>query len=267
MNCLEIQTEDSTLILTLNRPEARNALSPKLMVELDAALEQAKSDTTIRAVIISAAGDKVFCSGGDLKLTIPLITGAREPVDAYDAQLLEMTRATSRPLPIKGDVGKPVIAAIEGSAIGGGLELVLSCDMIIAGKQASFSAPEVAAGAFPARLTFLLPQRLPYSTAAKMLIAGTLLSAEDADRHGMLTSLTEAGGALDEAKKLAKRIAINAPISVRETRRVLRDVVSQDRDELEKLDRRAARVVYATKDAREGPKAFAEKRRPKFIGE
>ena len=267
MNCLDIQREDSTLILTLNRPEARNALSPKLVVELDAALEQAKSDTSIRVVIIAAAGEKVYCAGGDLKLTIPLITGSRAPNDTFDEQLIEMTRASDRPLPIKGDVGKPVIAAVEGAAMGGGLELVLSCDMIVAGKHASFSAPEVAAGAYPARLTFLLPQRLPYSVAAKILLAGTSMSAEEADRFGMLTALTEAGSAIDEAKKLAARISHNAPISVRETRRVLQKVVSQNRDAHEKLDRRAARTVYATKDAREGPRAFAEKRRPNFTGE
>ncbi|OUW76251.1 MAG: hypothetical protein CBD74_13235 [Saprospirales bacterium TMED214] len=267
MNCLKVQREDSTLILTLNRPDARNALSPQLMVELDAALEDARMDTGIRAVIIAASGDKVFCAGGDLKLTIPLITGARTPSDTYDEKLLEMTRANDRPLPLKGDVGKPVIAAVEGAAMGGGLELVLSCDMIVSGNSASFAAPEVVAGAYPARLTFLLPQRLPYSAAAKMLMAGTSISAEEADRLGMLTTLTEAGRALDTAKRLASRICDNAPISVRETRNTLREVVGQNRDANEKLDRRAAKIVYATRDAREGPRAFAEKRRPVFTGE
>ena len=105
MNCLKVQREDSTLILTLNRPDARNALSPQLMVELDAALEDARMDTGIRAVIIAASGDKVFCAGGDLKLTIPLITGARTPSDTYDEKLLEMTRANDRPLPLKSRRG------------------------------------------------------------------------------------------------------------------------------------------------------------------
>lgn len=266
MSCLLESRSDFVLTLTLNRPDAHNAMSPQLVTELDNALERAKDDSEVRAIIIAAAGGKSFCAGGDLKLTIPLITGARKPQNAFDERLLELTRTPDRPFPIKGDTGKPIIAAIEGAALGGGLELALSCDLIVAGRKATFAAPEVSSGAYPARLTFLLPQRLPHSQAMHMLISGSPISAEDAYKFGMLTSLVEPGHAIAEAESIARRISHNAPISVRETRRVTRLAVGHGQAELERVDAKAARTVYATDDAREGPRAFAEKKRPVFRG-
>lgn len=264
--CLLEERAGSVLILTLNRPEAKNAMSPELVVRLDEACEKAKNDPSLRAVIIAAAGD-MFCSGGDLKLMIPLITGARSPENEYDEEVLSLMKEKGRPLPIHGDIGKPLIAAIEGGAFGGGLELALACDLIVASPSAVFAAPEVAAGAYPARITYLLPRRIPYSIASKVLFAGARLSAEEASRHGLLSTLTANGEVLEEALRLATRISENAPISVQAARLVANASLDLGTEVVAVLDRKMARKVYGTKDAREGPRAFRERRKPQFTGE
>ncbi len=264
--CLIEETMGSVAILTLNRPEAKNAMSPELVVRLDSACERAKSDPLIRAVVITASDGDTFCAGGDLKLMIPLITGARSPENEYDEAVLALMKTKGRPYPIHGDIGKPLIAAIEGAALGGGLELALACDMIVVGPEGSFAAPEVAAGAYPARITYLLPKRIPYSVAAKVLLANARLSAEDALRFGLASSLTEKGGALHGALNLANQIAQNAPISVQSARSVAHGSLYRGIEDVEAFDRKMARKVYATEDAREGPRAFRERRKPRFIG-
>ncbi len=266
LGCLEEERIGSVLVLTLNRPDARNAMSPELVVRLDKACERAKADASVRAVIIAAAEGDAFCAGGDLKLMIPLITGARMPETEYDHAVLDLMKAKGRPYPTHGDIGKPLIAAIEGAALGGGLELALACDMIVIGPGATFAAPEAAAGAYPARITYLLPQRIPYSVASKILLAGSKLLASDAVQFGLATSVADKGGALSEALRLANRTAANAPVSVQCARAVARAALSAGHEAVARLDRKMARTVYATEDAREGPRAFREKRKPEFKG-
>lgn len=266
MDCLLIEKDGPVTILTLNRPEARNAISPELIVRLDAACLEAKDDPDVRAVVIAASKSKIFCAGGDLKLTIPLITGARKPEDEFDEATLKLAKERGRPFPMEGDIGKPLIAAVDGAALGGGLELVLAADLVVAGSGASFGAPEASVGAYPARLTYLLPQRLPYSIASKMLMACLPLSAEDAGKYGLLTELVDAGAARERALELAHNIATNAPISVQGTRAVARAYLQFAETETARLDREQAKHVYQSKDAREGPRAFAEKRKPDFKG-
>jgi enoyl-CoA hydratase len=264
MSCLIVERDGHVATLTLNRPEARNAFSPELAVRLDEACQQLRDDRDIRAIVIAAAGSDSFSAGGDLKLMIPLITGARKAETEYDRAALALMREKGRPFPTHGDIGKPLIAAIEAPALGGGLELVLACDMIVASENASFAAPEVAAGAYPARITYLLPRRLPYSLASEMLLSGSRLSAARAHELGFVNELVPAGSALATAQRLAGRIARNAPISVRAARAVAHRALSDPAADLEALDRDMIRRVYSSKDAREGPRAFAEKRRPVF---
>ncbi len=266
MTCLLIEIDGPVMILTLNRPDARNAISPELIVRLDAACIEARDNPDIRAVIITAAQGPVFCAGGDLKLMIPLITGMRKADDHYDRETLALMKAKDRPLPMESDIGKPLISAIEGAALGGGLELILASDLIIAGSKASFGAPEVAAGAYPARITHLLPKRLPYSIASRMMLAAQIIDAKEAATHGLVSQLVNAGDALKTALKFAHKISENAPISVQAAREVARASLSGDANEIESLDRKMARRVYASQDAREGPRAFAEKRKAEFKG-
>lgn len=265
MSCLLVDRTGHVATLTLNRPEARNAFSPELVVRLDEACQQLRDDRDVRAIVLAATGSDSFCAGGDLKLMIPLITGARKAENDYDRAVLALMREKGRPLPVHGDIGKPLIAAIEAPALGGGLELALACDMIIASDAASFAAPEVASGAYPARITYLLPRRLPYSLASEMLLAGTRLSAARAHQLGLVNELVPAGTAVAAAQRLAEKIAQNAPISVRSARIVAHRALSDPTADIAALDREMVRTVYSSKDAREGPRAFAEKRRPVFL--
>ncbi|MDZ3833535.1 MAG: enoyl-CoA hydratase-related protein [Sphingopyxis sp.] len=262
--CLLVQRTGHVATLTLNRPEARNAFSPELAVRLDEACQQLRDDREVRAIVLAAAGTDSFCAGGDLKLMIPLITGARKAETDYDHAALALMREKGRPLPTHGDIGKPLIAAIEAPALGGGLELALACDMIVASENASFAAPEVASGAYPARITYLLPRRLPYSLASEMLLSGSRLSATRAYHLGLVNELVPAGTAIAAAQKLAERIARNAPISVRSARAVAHLAMSDPAADVDGLDRAMIRKVYTSQDAREGPRAFAEKRAPVF---
>lgn len=265
-DCLIVEDDGPVRILTLNRPDAHNAISPELIVRLDKACEEAKDDPSVRAVVIASSGTKTFCAGGDLKLMIPLVTGARKAEDDFDRVTIDLMKASDRPFPIQGDIGKPLIAAIEGAALGGGLELVLACDMIVAGRDARFGAPEATVGAYPARITFMLPQRLPYSIAAKMLLSGALLDASDAEKYGLVSDLVDVGQAQSVAVKVAHRIASNAPISVQSARQVARAAIGTDRNDLAELDQKMTGRVYRSEDAREGPRAFAERRKPEFKG-
>lgn len=266
MTAILYEEIDHIALITLNRPKVYNSQSPELVVRLDEACAKARDNSNIRVIIIAASGHKAFCTGGDLKLMIPLLTGSRKASDTYDRRVLEMTREKDHPLPINGDVGKPLIAAVEGMALGGGLELVLACDLIVAGENASFGAPEVKAGAYPSRLTFLLPQRLPYSKSIELLLTGSMMSAEDAFRLGMVSNLSAAGSALEASLELAERIAKNAPLAVQSARNVALKSLTNPIHEIEKLDMREAVQIYKSEDAREGPRAFAEKRKPDFKG-
>ncbi len=267
MTCLLVERDGPVMILTLNRPDARNAISPELIVRLDEACIEARDNSEIRVVIVDAVDGPVFCAGGDLKLMIPLITGMRKPADEYDRKTLALVRDKNRPLPMEGDIGKPLIAAIEGAAFGGGLELALAADLIIAGSKAKFSAPEVAAGAYPARIAHLLPKRIPYSVACRMILAADVIDAREASTFGLASKLVEAGEARKTAIDLAKKIAANAPISVQAARTVARASLAGGMDDIAQLDKSMARRVYASKDAREGPLAFRQKRKPIFKGE
>lgn len=264
--CLIVEDDGPVRILTLNRPDEHNAISPELIVRLDNACAEAKDDPSVRAVVIASSGTKTFCAGGDLKLMIPLVTGARKAEDDYDRATLELMKMSDRPFPIQGDMGKPLIGAVEGAALGGGLELLLACDMIVAGRDARFGAPEAMVGAYPARITFLLPQRLPYSIAAKLLLSSSLLDATDAEKYGLVSDLVDVGLTRSVAVTLAHRIATNSPISVQSARQVARAAIGMNRADLAELDQKMTGRVYRSEDAREGPRAFAEKRKPEFKG-
>ncbi len=266
MSVVLTETFDHVALITLNRPQAGNAMSPELVVALHDACVQARDDDTIRVVVLAAMGDKAFCSGGDLGLTIPLLTGARKAETDADHRLLSMLSEDNCPLPTQGDIGKPVIAAVEALALGGGLELALAADIIVAGEGAKFGAPEVKAGAYPARLTYLLPDRIPYGKAAEMLMTGSLISSEDALSCHLINHRVAAGTARDKALEIAQKIAANAPISVNAAREVAKASARLPQDTLVRFDMKMAAKVYRSEDAREGPKAFSEKRKPVFKG-
>lgn len=236
------------LLITLNRPEAMNAINTDLAQGLLAAVRQLDGDDGLTAGVVTGAG-RGFCSGMDLK--------------AF---------ATSGPPVGLGDffekgATKPLIAAIEGFALAGGLELALSCDLLVAANNVKLGIPEVGVGLFAAGGAVLrLPDRLPYAVALEMALTGDPISAEDAHRYGLVSRLSEPGGAVDAAMALAERIARNAPLSVAASKTIVKGTRGMTDAEAWEFQKPYVAKVFTSEDAKEGPRAFAEKRPPNWTG-
>jgi enoyl-CoA hydratase len=253
----EAATEDAVLverrgrvmIITLNRPEAMNAINGALSHGLLNAVRELDQDDALTAGVITGNG-RGFCSGMDLKAFArgedigPLTTFIRE------------------------GCSKPLIAAIEGFALAGGCEIALTCDLLVASKGAKIGIREVKVGLFAAAGgVFRLPARVGYTKAMEMALTGEPISAEQAMESGMLSALTDPGGALDAAIEWAEKIAENAPLAVAASKLLVRAAAQgNDEDTLWELQKPLSAKVFASNDAKEGPVAFAEKRAPNWTG-
>ena len=236
------------MVITLNRPEAMNAINGALSEGLWSAVQELDSDSGLTAGVVTGAG-KGFCSGMDLKAF-----SRGEDI----GPMLEF---------VQNGATKPLVGAIEGFALAGGLELALSCDLLVAARGAKLGIPEVGVGLFAAGAgLFRLPGRVGYGTAMEMAITGDPITAEQAADHGLVSRLTEPGGALGEALALAERIARNAPLAVAASKQVVRATQGATEEELWKIQRPHMATVWKSNDAKEGPRAFAEKRPPEWTG-
>ena len=236
------------MVITLNRPEAMNAINGALSEGLWSAVQELDSDSGLTAGVVTGAG-KGFCSGMDLKAF-----SRGEDI----GPMLEF---------VQNGATKPLVGAIEGFALAGGLELALSCDLLVAARGAKLGIPEVGVGLFAAGAgLFRLPGRVGYGTAMEMAITGDPITAEEAADHGLVSRLTEPGGALGEALALAERIARNAPLAVAASKQLIRATQGATEEELWKMQRPHMATVWKSDDAKEGPRAFAEKRPPEWTG-
>ena len=236
------------MVITLNRPEAMNAINGALSEGLRSAVQDLASDSGLTAGVVTGAG-KGFCSGMDLKAF-----SRGEDI----GPMLEF---------VQNGATKPLVGAIEGFALAGGLELALSCDLLVAARGAKLGIPEVGVGLFAAGAgLFRLPGRVGYGTAMEMAITGDPITAEEAADHGLVSRLTEPGGALGEALALAERIARNAPLAVAASKQLIRATQGATEEELWKIQRPHMATVWKSDDAKEGPRAFAEKRPPEWTG-
>jgi len=236
------------MVITLNRPEAMNAINGALSEGLRSAVQELDSDSGLAAGVVTGAG-KGFCSGMDLKAF-----SRGEDI----GPMLEF---------VQNGAAKPLVGAIEGFALAGGLELALSCDLLVAARGAKLGIPEVGVGLFAAGAgLFRLPGRVGYGTAMEMAITGDPITAEQAADYGLVSRLTEPGGALGEALALAERIARNAPLAVAASKQVVRATQGATEEELWKIQRPHMATVWKSNDAKEGPRAFAEKRPPEWTG-
>ena len=236
------------MVITLNRPEAMNAINGALSEGLRSAVQELDSDSGLTAGVVTGAG-KGFCSGMDLKAF-----SRGEDI----GPMLEF---------VQNGATKPLVGAIEGFALAGGLELALSCDLLVAARGAKLGIPEVGVGLFAAGAgLFRLPSRVGYGTAMEMAITGDPITAEEAADHGLVSRLTEPGGALGEALALAERIARNAPLAVAASKQLIRASQGATEEELWKIQRPHMATVWKSDDAKEGPRAFAEKRPPEWTG-
>jgi len=266
MAAIEFEHSNHIATVTINRPEARNAMNPEVFVRLYDAFHEVESNSDIRVAIITGAGDKAFCAGADLGRLIPLMNGARQPEDEWDSRWVDDVSKQGTYL-MGRDTVKPVIAAINGHAIAGGMELVQGTDIRISVPEAKLGVQEVKWALFPAGAsTVRLPRQLPYAKAMELLLTGVLITAEEALNYGFLNYIVEPAELMNKAMQIAEKLAANGPIAVQAIRKSAREVWGRPEEEALKLESTFSAPVFQTEDAIEGPKAFMEKRAPVYKG-
>jgi enoyl-CoA hydratase len=238
-------------VLTLNRPEARNALSPELMRELGVALQESLDDVGIRAVVLTGAGDKAFCAGMDLK---SFGESGAPGADVFNGALTAF---------FAGEYPKPLIVAVNGAAVGGGFELLLKSDVIVAADHARFGLPEVKRGLFAAGGGTVLGTRIPLPLALEIGLTGEYIDAERAYALGIVNRVVPASDLLPVALELAQKIAANGPLGVQLTKKLMRRAVTGTEAMATPQETQS---VFGSDDAREGAMAFLEKREPRWTG-
>jgi enoyl-CoA hydratase len=256
-NCL-VERRGAVVIVTLNRPEAKNALSPSMLVGMAEAWEEIDGDDSVRCAVLTGAGGD-FSTGMDLKaFNDPGMNPYRERF-AADPDL--HWRALLRHYHLR----KPLIAAVEGWAVAGGTELLQATDIRVAGESAKFGLFEVRRGLFPlGGSTVRLARQIPFTVAMDLLLTGREVSAEEALRVGLIGHLVADGTALARALEIAEAISANGPLSVEAIKRSVRSADGLPEDEALKLELEIGMPIFATADAKEGAQAFKEKRPAKF---
>ena len=244
--------DDGVLIITLNRPAAKNAVNKAVAEGIAAAIDELESNSALRVAILTGAGG-TFCSGMDLKA---FVTGELPIVEGRGfAGLCEYTPA------------KPLIAAIEGYALAGGFELAISCDLVVAADDSKFGIPEVKRGlAAGAGGLVKLPKQIPSRIAKELALTGDFISAHRAFDLGLINEVVPAGSALDAAKALARKIAANGPLAVALSKQVVDGAQDWNSAEMFAKQQAIIQPVFTSEDAIEGATAFAEKRAPQWKG-
>jgi enoyl-CoA hydratase len=254
-------------LITLNRPEARNAVNPELAVRLAEAWCEVKENAEIRAAVVTGAGDKSFCAGADLARLIPLFTGARPPEDEWDEALRKDSAIADRALLREFDPEKPIVAAVTGFCIAGGMEMLQATDIRVAAEDSKFGLQEPKWGLFPiSGSTVRLPRQIPYAVAMEILLTGELIDARRAYDIGLVNRVVPRDEVLATALGIAQTVAENGPVAVSAIRRSARACIGLPERDALALERGFGMPVFQTEDAREGPRAFKEKRKPKFVG-
>ena len=267
MPALLFEVRNHIAYLTLNRPQVHNALNPELVVQLGEAWQQVKDDDGIRAAIITGAGDKAFSAGADLGRLIPLTTKARPPEDEWDHKLLANLHLREQALMREFELWKPVIAAVNGFCIAGGMELILATDLRIAAEHASFGLQEVKWALIPAGGSMVrLPRQIPYCQAMEILLTGNRIDAREAHRIGLVNHVLPAGQIMAKAEELAATIVANGPLAVRAIKEAAVKSSGGSLADGFAIENDLAKVVFSSNDAKEGPRAFMEKRKPSFKG-
>jgi enoyl-CoA hydratase len=254
MNDQPVLTErrGNVLLITLNRPDARNAVNLALAEGVAAALDELDAADDLSVGILTGAG-KAFCAGMDLKA---FVTGERPWVG--DRGFAGIVQRSSR---------KPLIAAVEGFAVAGGLEIALACDLIVASREAKLGVPEVKRSLVAAGGALLrLPQRVGHGAAMKLVLTGDPVTAEEGARLGLVDELADAGGAVEAALALAATISKNAPLALIASKQVLLEQRDWSEEEFWVKQGEITGAVFVSEDATEGATAFAEKREPVWKG-
>ena len=247
--------------VTLNRPEARNALSSEMLVRMEEAWVTIDQDPDIRVAIVTGAAGH-FCAGADLKAM-----AAGHPDDEWTPRFAADPDLHWRALLRHFQPAKPLIAAVEGYAVAGGTEILQAMDLRVAGEGAIFGVAEVQRGLFPlGGSTVRLRRQIPYTVAAELLLTGRQMTATEAKEVGLIGHVVPDGQALTKARELADRIAANGPLAVQAVLQSLREGKNLTEDQALARELELGWPVFGSEDAKEGPKAFAEKREPNYTG-
>ena len=249
-----VEKDGAIAVVTLNRPQALNALSYALVKDLSLAMQELDQDNDVRVIIVTG-GEKVFAAGADIKEM-----AERGPFDERIQERLAYRDKVNR-------IGKPVIAAVNGFALGGGCELAMSCDIIVAAEAARFGQPEVNLGIIPGsggtqRLTHVLGKH----RAMELVLTGDMLNAADAERLGLVNRVVPAELCLEEAKNIAKKIAAKPQLAIKAAKEAVLKSANTGLDEGLDFERKSFYLLFASEDRTEGMKAFLEKRKPEFTG-
>ncbi|MCE4265790.1 enoyl-CoA hydratase [Rhodococcus sp. ACPA4] len=250
-----VERVGNVMVITINRPSARNAVNSAVSAGVGGALDEAAADPDVRAIVLTGAGEKSFCAGADLKA-----------ISRGESVYAPNNREWGFAGFVNKYTDKPTIAAVNGTALGGGTELAMSADLIVAAENATFGLPEVKRGLIAgAGGVFRLPEQMPQRLAMEMIFTGDPISAARALEVGLINQVVPEGQVVSAAVELAQRIAVNAPLSVQASKRVAYGVVDSIR--VEEADRWVLSAaewdqLATSEDSKEGPRAFAEKREP-----
>ena len=267
MEHLLYEKRGNVAYLTFNRPDRHNAISPELMVRLCDAWTEVRDDDDVRVAILTGAGDESFCAGGDLGKLMPLFTGAREPDDEWDARLKADPMMTMTSL-LKGfDLYKPIIAAVNGRALAGGMELLQATDIRVAAEHATFGLTEVQRGLVPGGGSLVrLTRQIPWARAMEILLTGDPIDASTALELGLINRVVPGAEVMTVAEEFAARVARNGPLAVQKVKEAAWRCTGRPIEDATDIENDISAQVMMSSDAREGPRAFMDKREPNWTG-
>jgi enoyl-CoA hydratase/carnithine racemase len=257
----EVVTErrGPVLVVRINRPEARNAFNVAVMAGIGEALLAADDDPEIRAVVLTGTGDRAFCAGMDLRA---FAAGGLTPSDGQRRALEAFGRFTSG----SGGCAKPVICAAQATAVAGGLELLLACDLAVVAQDAKLGLPEAKRGLFAAGGGMYLARRIPLAKALELTLTGDPITPAEALAMGLINAVAPAAEVLDRALELAGRITANGPLGVQASKRLVRMAAFEPLADVRKTHAELQQSVFGSEDAKEGAAAFIERRSPIWHG-
>lgn len=268
MEAIKFEKRGQQAWITLNRPEAKNMINGDMFLELADAWQEVRDDGAIRVAVLTAAGDQDFCCGGDLSQVIPLWTGAKEAGSAAEARLLADPMIADKIMLKAEPLYKPVIAAINGRALGGGTELLQATDIRIAADHAQFALPEPKVGVVPGAGSMVrLARQLPWAHAMKILLGGEPITAAEALAMGLVSEVVPMSELQARAEHYAHNVCRQAPLALQAIKRTAIETHALPWADAFRFEMEQAAQVMMSKDAREGPRAFKEKRQPAFRGE
>lgn len=267
MSHLLIERLDGVALVTFNRPEKRNALSPEMVVKLAAFWDEVARDDDVRAIVVTGAGDQAFSAGGDMGSLIPLMMRTRPPQGEWEERFSTDRKALGRALLRGTQFFKPVISAINGHAHAGGAEFVLATDLRVMSSTATLAVTEVRRGLIASGGSLVrMPRQVPWAHAMELLMLGEPVSAERAHAMGLVNWVVPQDQVLAKALEVASKVSLGAPVALEKTKEVMVRSSGLPLEEAFAIETQCTKENAAMDDAKEGPRAFMEKRPPVFRG-